>query len=377
MLMMPIKRLFNNLFPRIKPISIDECKNIYTSAIFDKQTFYMPAMHDISMQYHEDIFSYSVDVPSYNIYSIRNGKCIVGKEEIYTKNNRVIKEITSQKTNPKIGLSSRFLRNYEHIRGKVLCLSQTGLVNNYYHFNVEFLGRFYIFVKSNLEYDYITFPENNKFQREFRTLLGVDKNKILDERKYNVIRADELIFTDLLNNWRPEDFRGYSLPCKEYVPSWLIGIYKYIKKRNKMQGRNYQRLYISRSKAEYRRVVNEDKLLEVLHRYGFHSLYLEELTVTEQIEIFSSAELIIAPHGAGLVNISYCNKKASILELYPQFYHDPGIRIQATMLGHDYQFHVGKSDTINNVNPRNEDVVVDVERIEKWLIERCLTTAST
>lgn len=76
-----------------------------------------------------------------------------------------------------------------------------------------------------------------------------------------------------------------------------------------------ERVYISRASAVGRKVVNEQELKSVLQeRLGFTFVQAETLTVSQQANLFNQAKVIIAPHGAGLVNLIY-SENSTIVEL--------------------------------------------------------------
>jgi len=76
------------------------------------------------------------------------------------------------------------------------------------------------------------------------------------------------------------------------------------------------RVYISRRKAEHQRVINEEAVVEVLEPLGFESYALEEYPVAEQIILFRESEVIVAPHGSGLVNLVYAESQPHVVELF-------------------------------------------------------------
>ncbi len=76
-----------------------------------------------------------------------------------------------------------------------------------------------------------------------------------------------------------------------------------------------ERIYISRSRASKRRIMNEDEILPVLNAYRFETLYAEDLSFAEQVRIFSRARSIVSNHGAGLMNILFAPENSNILEL--------------------------------------------------------------
>jgi hypothetical protein len=98
------------------------------------------------------------------------------------------------------------------------------------------------------------------------------------------------------------------------------------------------RIYISRSNALARRVVNEDDVMALLSDWGFDCYCPEELSFAEQVTLFSNADAIVSPHGSGLMNqifaddaavIELMGKKQTITSPATEYYY-------AELLGHDY-----------------------------------------
>jgi len=74
-----------------------------------------------------------------------------------------------------------------------------------------------------------------------------------------------------------------------------------------------RKIYISRQGSLTRRVLNHDQLLLALK--GWETVSLEKISIAEQIKIFSQASHILAPHGAGLVNLIWCKTGTKVTEL--------------------------------------------------------------
>ena len=53
----------------------------------------------------------------------------------------------------------------------------------------------------------------------------------------------------------------------------------------------------------------------ILKKYDFKIIKLAQIVFDEQVNIFNNADLILAPHGAGLKNLIYCRKKTVIIEI--------------------------------------------------------------
>jgi capsular polysaccharide biosynthesis protein len=75
------------------------------------------------------------------------------------------------------------------------------------------------------------------------------------------------------------------------------------------------RIYISRSRAPTRNVVNENKLRPVLNDYEFELVRPETWSLDEQIATFGNAEVIAGPHGGGLTNAMYASNP-TVMEFF-------------------------------------------------------------
>jgi capsular polysaccharide biosynthesis protein len=75
------------------------------------------------------------------------------------------------------------------------------------------------------------------------------------------------------------------------------------------------KIYVSRGKAQRRKVVNEEECVTVLGRYGFKTVYFEDHSFEQQAKIALDARYIISIHGAGLTNLLFMRPGGSVLEL--------------------------------------------------------------
>ena len=86
---------------------------------------------------------------------------------------------------------------------------------------------------------------------------------------------------------------------------------------DKNKDQKKRKIYISRLKAPKRSIGNEKEVEKFLKSKGFKIVYAEDLNWLEQIELYNSADFIVAPHGAGLSNIIWCQKNTKVLEIFP------------------------------------------------------------
>lgn len=173
--------------------------------------------------------------------------------------------------------------------------------NNYYHWLFDALPKLWLLNKAGLKPErYYTYAQK-AFQVSSLELLGIDKAAMISAEKEPVIQAKSLYVTSFpcqgaLSSWATQALRSWFLP--------------HVKGKKR-------RLFISRSGAQYRRIQNENELLPILEKEGFEIVQPEKLTFQEQITLFSQADYVIAPHGAGLSNLVFCPEGAKVIELFP------------------------------------------------------------
>lgn len=76
-----------------------------------------------------------------------------------------------------------------------------------------------------------------------------------------------------------------------------------------------RKIYISRAKANYRKIINEAEILPHLIEQGYEIIYAEELSFKEQVKLFSETHSLIAMHGGGLTNIIFMPPHSKIIEI--------------------------------------------------------------
>lgn len=74
-----------------------------------------------------------------------------------------------------------------------------------------------------------------------------------------------------------------------------------------------RKIFITRKDAMTRQLVNSEELLMALA--GFEPVELSQYTIKEQMEIFDSATHVVATHGAGLVNLLWCQFGTKVIEI--------------------------------------------------------------
>ena len=243
------------------------------------------------------------------------------------------------------------------LEGRTLVLA-TADDNNYYHCLFQISPKIWLLEDRGFDLNKIDWflleSSTANFQNEIIDGLSIDKERIIDLKDHLQVKAELLMA--LPSFWKPEPWI-----CKRLRKTFLD--------KQSMPQTQAQRIYISRSKASYRRILNEDKLLEVLNRHGFSVLHLEGLSIKEQARIFQSSEMIISAHGAALANTVFCEPGTAVIEFrHALHYTDLGgvyEHLSSICELHHFTFLCQGETNAFEENPKFADLNVDVERVEE------------
>ncbi len=190
------------------------------------------------------------------------------------------------------------LNNFKEFKNLTVLGSSAG--NNYYSNLLQFLPRIFFLKEKNLK---IAIHRNSsKKYREFIKLI-LDNKKI----KFSFIYLDDGFYK----------FTN----CK--IPQFLnldknIKILKALLIPKKLRSED-KKIYVTREDSSYRKIVNEADLVPILRSKGYKVINPQLYKIDEQIQIFSQADKIIAPHGSNLSNIIFCKPGTKIFEIGPRF----------------------------------------------------------
>jgi capsular polysaccharide biosynthesis protein len=154
---------------------------------------------------------------------------------------------------------------------------------------------------------------------------------------------------------------------KPWFPDWTLPVdYDFLRAifapHISNQIRPGLRIYVSRNRdAQSRRVQNEEELLTCLLPMNFIPISLTDLSVKEQIQVFSQAETIVCPHGAGMSFMIFANPATKIIELNGPSKEKRHYSHIAWHLELDYYRLICKPIG------EKEDMIVPIDRLERLL----------
>ncbi|MCP5469054.1 MAG: glycosyltransferase family 61 protein [Chlamydiales bacterium] len=237
--------------------------------------------------------------------------------------------------------SKRFFPRITHA-DRVISLA-AGWHDMFYHWMYEVLPRLFL-VKELPGMIYI--DQGKAFQKESLALFGIEKGRLIDASKWNAVRTKELIVPSIPN----------------FATKWVCD---FLRDNIHVRKLDRRRLYISRSDAQKRRILNEEELLPILEKHGFECRTLSDLPFLEQTALFKSAEIVVGPHGAGFSHLAFCEPGTPLLEIFaPSYTHQCYWQIaNAASLPYHYMLGEGKGGV-----ETDPDIVVDPKKFEKALI---------
>ncbi|MCU4754404.1 glycosyltransferase family 61 protein [Halobacteria archaeon AArc-curdl1] len=227
----------------------------------------------------------------------------------------------------------------------------------YYHWMVEYLPKLRALEKyeqkSGVKPNILIPADPPSFVTESLSLLGYESNRW---REWN--RSGQLVKNLIVTNHRHHLMKSsFSHSPDDYY--WLQNRMRSIINSTSKSGR---KIYISRQQAERgRKVVNYDQVIEELESRGFESLVMESLPLIKQVEIMMQADVIMGPHGAGLVNMIFSNNP-KIIELLPVNDLRPHFYMLADLLDFEY------NSLIAEVNDQH-NIIVDTQELSTLLDE--------
>lgn len=101
--------------------------------------------------------------------------------------------------------------------------------------------------------------------------------------------------------------------------------------------RTGRRLFVDRSGARGRTLVNRAEVVAVMERRGFEVIDPEQFSPRQQIVLFARASVVVGLAGAAMTNTIFCRPDARILYLAPDSgWNDPFFWDLAAVCGHSY-----------------------------------------
>jgi Glycosyltransferase 61 len=131
-------------------------------------------------------------------------------------------------------------------------------------------------------------------------------------------------------------------------------------------GAGKRRIYISRRRTRYRRIVNEPEVERVLHDFGFETYLFEDLSFPEQVTLMSQAEAVASSSGAALTNLLFAPPGTKVLVMVEPVQISWFFWSLSEAAGHEYWYALG--ETVPHLSPPHDaDLRVPPEKVGRTL----------
>lgn len=270
-----------------------------------------------------------VQLPAVNLYYFEDARVSVLSSSIVL-NNKIIIERVENVDVKKCDYSSghvfmhdqenALVRNMQVVHlNKGIFLGGNGS-SNYYHWMIEILPKLkYIYELDKLGYrdfpllvsedvDHITtFRESLNYICKDRPVLKLDRDKAYNVGKLAYINAPNNLPFNLKRN---EKMR---------ISDFLLRISSIDFLRDRLRRNadatpltnSIKRIFFARH--DIRRNYNQSEIFEIFKLQGFQKVFMEDLSLREQISLIANAEMIAGPTGAAWTNLIFCRKGTKCL----------------------------------------------------------------
>jgi capsular polysaccharide biosynthesis protein len=295
--------------------------------------------------------------PDTFVLSIPRGRVVGGKGTVIAPDGKMLYDVSIDWATSSREPSAHPILQQEHF-AKPESLAGTSVVlatsesTGFFHWITDALPRLEILSKAcSMPWpaiDHFLVSKGIPAIRESLALLGIADDKVVVTHSASHFCCDLLVVP--------------SFPAAPgNVPPWAI---QFLRSQLELSSSGPQRrIYISRSKAFGRRIVNEQDLWPILERRGFIHVTLEEMKLKEQIGLSSEAGAVVAAHGAGMTNLIWCQPQVKVLEIFSPRYVNLCYWAIASIMQADYHYLLGSADgLVDDVHDARyflEDILVD------------------
>jgi hypothetical protein len=233
---------------------------------------------------------------------------------------------------------------------------------NYFHFLIESLPTLFVLIASQTihrEHVIVSGILHPNMMQALNLITG-DRFQLIELHLLNsvksaktVVMRDSFSCNELINGNMPENH--------EFNASNLLALRSFFGKYVQPPADpGEQKLFVVRQSGQ-RNIVNIKELIAVAGLHNFKVVYADSLSFFQQLQLFSTASVIVGPTGAWLANLLFVNAAAKVKVLYPVTCKTPVSIWQKLggLFGIDVSDHYFNDIVLNACQPIHSDFVVD------------------
>jgi capsular polysaccharide biosynthesis protein len=236
-------------------------------------------------------------------------KACLDEEKGFVDSGKVVSKFSYKSAVDQINAAMN-ITDYTHL--SVLDLTSPG-GKFYSHFLFDVLPKLHLLKSIGVDVNFfdkiiINFKELPFIKESFEAL-NIDFSKVVGRDALNRIFESKLF----VSISEPRD----NLYTSDWIVDFIRNTFSSIDAVTK-----FSSIYISRNLGTKRIVVNEDCFIGDLISAGIDIVHCEKNSIKQNASIFRNANVVVAPHGAGLSNIVFCRPGTTIVELFSSHWSD-------------------------------------------------------
>lgn len=195
----------------------------------------------------------------------------------------------------------------------------SGLASNYYgHWLPEFLPKLQ-FLQQHPDFAHLPIiVDAGMPQSHFEHLRRLCSNPLILLQSNESLLCRRLLAAPS-PTFFPTEFLPHNIPLHE-IPGLSLRAMRFLRGNETFDNSKPRdkRLFLVRKNMKWRRLLNEDEVAADLKTLGFDTVFMEEMTVEKQIDLFQQAQWIVAPNGSALLNLIFADPESVKLLILTQ-----------------------------------------------------------
>jgi len=292
-------------------------------------------------------------------YLVENAKILGATNLILNRNNEAALENIC--FNPRVNdkIFDKEESCYRVVDGQVFFEPQT-MVNlenaiflgshwNYGHWIFNHLSRLYFCEVLNSETIVVVSSTLNKKYAKYLEFFGIKKENIFEIQPGMVLEVANLMIPQMPWNGLSDRSAWLAPGCVDFIREGLGT-------NSPLTGAADLKVFLSRKKARWRRVINEDQLFDYAKNYGFSRIDPADLSVDEQIDIGKRTQMLISPIGANSNFFINLPIGANVMELSPPMDSMNVTSYLAAAAGMSFQQVIGSPELPSHQNSQPQEL---------------------
>ena len=284
---------------------------------------------------------------------------------IRTNEGQLVEESFFDDTSRTLALERGYTNRFPRIDDHGVAATLGHFYRNYYHRWADSIPRIYALYHPAIQrYDTVRLYIDDRFSEdELRVIRHLVPGNVEVETTDSAtrVRAARCVHLPYLSSdrvghskWFEASVGFLPLECLDWLREEMYALTEL------RPAEPFRKLYVTRRNAKVRRLINEEEVAGYLRKRGFEVVALEKYPLREQVQLFAEAALVVAQHGAGLVNLLF-SRDVRVLEVCSDEDRQIFFRLLSEARGFPHlQLHRDGED-------KNADVTLPISELEEGL----------